>query len=96
MANNAGMTDEHRALNYLAMRYPQIYAAAARQDAGGASLSGLAVRRSPLSSMRTVVDVIFSYSRPESDIPDRQFVRVDVSDQHPFLATGMAPYYEPL
>jgi hypothetical protein len=96
MANNAGMTDEHRALNYLAMRYPQIYAAAAQQDADGAMLSGLVVRRSSLSSMRTVVDVIFSYSLPESDIPDRQFVRVDVSDQHPFLASGMARYHEPL
>jgi hypothetical protein len=46
--------------------------------------------------MRTIVDVIFSCSRRESDIPDRQFVRVDVSDQHPFLATGLSPYYEPL
>ena len=29
MADNAGATDEHRALNYLAMRYPAIYATAA-------------------------------------------------------------------
>ena len=26
MADNAGATDEHRALNYLAVRYPAIYA----------------------------------------------------------------------
>ena len=29
MADNAGATDEHRALNYLAVRYPAIYAATA-------------------------------------------------------------------
>ena len=29
LADNAGATDEHRALNYLAVRYPAIYAAAA-------------------------------------------------------------------
>ena len=31
MTDNAGATDEHRALNYLAMRYPGIYARAAEQ-----------------------------------------------------------------
>ena len=33
MTDNAGATDEHRALNYLAMRYPAIYAKAAEQFA---------------------------------------------------------------
>jgi hypothetical protein len=96
MADNAGATDEHRALNYRALRYPRIYESAAKEDAGGASLSGLAVHHSPLSSMRKIVDVVFSYSRRDVDIPDRQFVRVDVTDQHPFLATGLSTYYEPL
>ena len=31
MTDNAGATDEHRALNYLAMRYPAIYAKAAEK-----------------------------------------------------------------
>ena len=31
MADNAGATDEHRALNYLAVRYPAIYAKAAEE-----------------------------------------------------------------
>jgi len=31
MAGNAGNTDEHRALNYLAMRYQGIYAKTAEQ-----------------------------------------------------------------
>ena len=33
MTDNSGATDEHRALNYLAMRYPGVYARAAAQFA---------------------------------------------------------------
>ena len=33
MADNAGATDEHRAVNYLAVRYPAIYAKTAERYA---------------------------------------------------------------
>ena len=59
MTDNAGATDEHRALNYLAMRYQAIYAKAAEAFAGNASLTGVHVQHSPLSGTRNVVDVIF-------------------------------------
>ncbi len=39
MADNAGDMDEHRAINYLAMRYPSIYSAVADAHAGNASLT---------------------------------------------------------
>jgi hypothetical protein len=52
MTDNAGATDEHRALNYLAMRYPAIYARAAEEFAQAFSLTGVEVRPSPLSSTR--------------------------------------------
>ena len=39
MTDNAGATDEHRALNYLAMRYPGIYAKAAEEFARDFSLT---------------------------------------------------------
>ena len=38
MTDNAGATDEHRALNYLAMRYPDIYAKTAEEFAARFSL----------------------------------------------------------
>ena len=63
VTDNAGATDEHRALNYLAMRYPGIYAKAAEQFARDFSLSGVEVRPSPLSGTRKIVDCIFSYTR---------------------------------
>ena len=55
MTDNAGTTDEHRALNYLAVRYPSIYARAAEAFAGDSSLSGVEVRPSPLSGTRNTM-----------------------------------------
>jgi hypothetical protein len=52
MTDNAGATDEHRALNYLAMRYPGIYVKAAEEFARDFSLSAVQVRPSQLSSTR--------------------------------------------
>src|SRR5262249_42739317 len=41
LTDNAGATDEHRALNYLAMRYPGIYGKAADEFARDFSLTGV-------------------------------------------------------
>jgi hypothetical protein len=93
MTDNAGATDEHRALNYLAMRYPAIYAKAAEQFGRDCSLSGVEVRPSPLSSTRNIVDVIFSYTNRNTDFTEKFSVRVDVTEEFPFLVTKMSPYY---
>jgi hypothetical protein len=92
--DNAGATDEHRALNYLAMRYPAIYAKAAEQFGLACSLTGVEVRPSPLSRTRNVVDVIFSYSNRNTDFTEKFFVRCDVAEKFPFLVTKMSPYYD--
>jgi len=62
LTDNAGATDEHRALNYLAMRYPAIYAKAAEEFARDSSLSGVETRPSPLSATRKIIEVIFAYT----------------------------------
>jgi hypothetical protein len=94
MTDNAGATDDHRALNYLAMRYPGIYAKAAEEFAKDCSLSGLEVRLSPLSGTRKIVDVIFAYTNRNTDYTEKFFVRVDVTEEFPFLVTKMSPYYD--
>jgi hypothetical protein len=93
MTDNAGATPEHRALNYLAMRYPAIYARAAGEFERDFSLTGVEVRPSPLSSTRNIVDVIFSYTNRNTDFTEKFFVRVDVTEEFPFLVTKMSPYY---
>jgi len=94
LTDNAGATDEHRVLNYLAMRYPAIYAKAAEEFAHDFSLTGVEVRPSPLSSTRKIVDVIFSYTNRNTDFTEKFFVRVDVTEEFPFLVTKLSPYYD--
>ena len=94
MADNTGATDEHRALNYLAVRYPAVYAKAAESHGIGRSLTAVDVRPSRLSSFRKILDVIFTYTDRKTDVNDRHFVRVDVSEEFPFMVTKMSPYYE--
>jgi hypothetical protein len=94
VADNAGATDEHRALNYMAVRYPAIYARAAEEFAQDFSLTGVDVRPSPLTGVRRVVEIIFSYTNRNTDFTEKVFVRVDVTEEFPFLVTKLSPYYD--
>jgi len=94
MTDNAGATDEHRALNYLAIRYPAIYASAADAFGRNASLTGVGLASSPLSGTRKVLDVIFTYTNRATDVDEKFFVRVDVTEEFPFLVTKLSPYYD--
>jgi PatG Domain len=94
MTDNAGATDEHRALNYLAVRYHAIYANAAEAFGRNASLTSVDVRISPLSGTRKIVEVIFSYTNRNTDVIEKFFVRVDVTEEFPFLVTKLSPYYD--
>ena len=94
IADNAGDSDEHRALNYCAVRYPTIYAKAAEYYAANSSLTAVEVQGSSLRGTRNVVEVIFSYTNRNTDVVDKCFVRVDVTDEFPFLITKLSPYYD--
>ena len=94
MTDNSGATDDHRALNYLAMRYPGMYAKAADQFARDFSLTAVDVLPSTLSGTRKVVDVVFSYTNRNTDFTEKFFVRVDVTEEFPFLVTKLSPYYD--
>ena len=94
IADNAGATDEHRALNYLAVRYPAIYARASESYGRNCSLTGVEVRPSLLGGTRSVVEVIFSYTNRGTDVTEKFFVRVDVTEEFPFLVTKLSPYYD--
>ena len=94
MTDNAGATHEDRALNYLAVRYPAIYARAAEAFGGDFSLTGVEVRPSALSGSRNIVEVIFAFTNRSTDFTEKSFVRVDVTEEFPFLVTKMSPYYD--
>lgn len=93
LADNAGATDEHRALNYLAMRYQAVYSKASECFAQNCSLTGVNVQLSPLSGTRKILEVIFTFTNRTTDVDEQYFVRVDVTDEFPFLVTKLSPYY---
>ena len=94
MADNAGATDEHRALNYSAVRHPGVYARVAQEHAENRSLTAVEVRRSQLGGARSVMDVIFAFTDRATDVVEKYFCRVDVTGEFPFLVTKLSPYYE--
>lgn len=94
LADNAGTTDEHRALNYSAVRNPAIYATAAEAFGRNCSLTAVEVRPSPLSGTRRIAEVIFSFTNRQTDVTEKFFTRVDVTEEFPFLVTKISPYYD--
>jgi len=94
MADNAGATDDNRALNYLAVRYPAIYVTAAQEFDRNCSMTGIEVVPSRLSGVRKVLDVVFIFTNRNTDVDEKFFVRVDVTEEFPFLVTKMSPYYD--
>lgn len=94
MTDNAGATDEHRALNYLAMRYPPLYAKSSEQFGRNFALTALSTHLSSLSSSRHIVDVVFCYNNRDTDFCEKFCVRVDVTEEFPFLVTKLYPYYD--
>ena len=94
MTDNAGATDEHRALNYLAMRYPAIYAKASEEFGQSCSLTGVEVLPAPLGGDRKIVDIVFAYTNRTTDFTEKFSVRCDLSGEFPFLVGKLSPYYD--
>ncbi len=94
LADNAGATPEHRALNYLLTRYPAIYELVNDYQARDFSLTGVDAAPSRLSGVRQVVAVVFSFTNRNTDVTEKQFVRVDVTEEFPFLVTKLQPFFD--
>jgi hypothetical protein len=52
------------------------------------------VSSSSLSGARKILDVIFSFTNRGTDVTEKFFCRVDVTDEFPFLVTKLSPYYD--
>lgn len=94
IADNAGATDEHRAINYLAVRYPAIYGLAFKALEENKALTAVDVRLSPLTGARNIVDVVLVFTDRATDVVEKHFVRVDVTEKWPFLVSRLAPYFD--
>jgi hypothetical protein len=94
IADNTGVTDGHRALNYLSVRYSAVYERAFEMHQNQWGLSSVDTLTSRLAGARRIVDVIFSFTHRQTDVIERHFTRVDVTDEFPFLVTKWSPYFD--
>ena len=94
LTDNAGSSDEHRAINYLVVRYPAIYAAVATAYGNNESLTAVETHPSALSASRKIIEVVISFTHRQTDVVSKQFTRVDVTEEFPFLVTKLSPYFE--
>jgi hypothetical protein len=93
MIDNVGELDEHRAINYLGLRYPGIYNLVAENYGKSRSLTAInAVTHH--SRNRRIVDVVFTFVDRATDVEDRYMTRVDVTGQFPFLVSKLRPVFE--
>lgn len=99
---NIGVNDAHRALNFLLMRHPGIFLAAA-QRRGKAVLDRVETRLHYGFGTRRQVSVILTFVDVRTGVPERLFCRVDVTEEWPFVADqpngtpvllGLMPFVE--
>ena len=81
-------------MNYLAVRYDEIYHRTQPLQDENYSFTAIDVRLSRLSGTRKIVDAIFSYENRTNRYIQRWFVRVDVTEEFPFLISPMQEYFE--
>ncbi|MGW6941597.1 cyanobactin maturation protease PatG family protein [Streptomyces xanthophaeus] len=94
VSGNVGASDEHRALNYLMVRYPDIYRRTFEHFMDNHSLASIDVRRSNLGGARRIMDVVLTYASRATDEVQRLFVPVDVSFEFPFRTAALNVYYD--
>lgn len=51
-------------------------------------------RSSICASRRKVVEVVFAFTNRNTDVVSKQAVRVDVTEEFPFLVAKLASYYD--
>jgi hypothetical protein len=92
-ADNLGDTDQWRALNYLAVRYKNIYMKYAEM-ADDYELISVNVATSRLSREKHIVDPVFAFQHRETGVVQKYFVRVDVSHLFPMIVNHIAEYFD--
>ena len=92
-AGNRGFGDEHRARNYVALRYPPIYHAVRQAQRDGKVLVGIDAQHSHAADRR-LVSVRLTVRHQRTDITERYQCLVDVTEVFPFLITGLQPIYD--
>lgn len=103
-ADNAGVSDADRAINFVALRYMGAYQLLAdviypidngqRPTIPKYQLIRLHTEESRVRGGRNILNVIFSFQNLITSTMQKWYCEVDVSSEFPFLVTTTAPYYQ--
>jgi hypothetical protein len=93
-ADNFGQTDQWRALNFLAVRYPPLHRQLAKMAESGHEFKGFDVNISRLAegNEKRIVDPVFSFQHKETGVVQKYFVRLDMTHLFPMLVHHLAKY----
>ncbi len=95
LADNVGASDRDRAYNFLVTRYDRIYALVAERSTADFELKSIEAQPSRLSETgRTLVNVILTFVHRKTDVEEKYYVRVDVTEKYPFLAGKLQTFYD--
>jgi hypothetical protein len=92
LGSGLGLAAEHRALNYVILRYPKLYHLASEKAAEGFSLQAVRFLRPPVAGGRILVDVLLTFISNVDSRTERWSVKVDVTDKYPFLRGALSPH----
>ena len=93
VTDNAGESDEHRAINYVMLRYRQVYKLHDTMTTKEHSvLKRIRAEPRPMGG-RAIVSVIFTYMNVDTQIETHWYVRVDVTGLFPFLVGPLEEYF---
>ncbi|MFF7311587.1 hypothetical protein [Streptomyces sp. NPDC008137] len=94
VSGNVGASAEHRALNYLMVRYSTIYRKTFERSMEGYSLTSIDVRPSGIGGPRRIMNVVLTFSSRTTDEVEKYFVPVDVTFEFPFRVGGYTRYFD--
>ncbi|QKG18756.1 hypothetical protein ACTIVE_0392 [Actinomadura verrucosospora] len=94
LSDNAGQTDEHRAINYLTFKSLALYKKEIEMELNGFTLNSVQAHPDALSGGRRIQDVILLYASTTTTQIQRYFTRIDVSGQFPFMVNDLSLYYD--
>jgi PatG C-terminal len=104
MSDNMGDTNAFRAMNFLVVRYLDLYVlfynmainnfyTKANPSETRYLITAIKTQPAPIQGSQTIIDVIFSFVGQTTNTLFRWSCRVDVSGEFPFLVFPLAPYY---
>lgn len=94
IADNIGVNDSHRALNYISVRYPGIYNHTVKMNQEGYTLDRINVIPSRLSGVHKLVDPVFEFVDRTTGIRNKFYMRVDVTDKFPFIHAPLTQFFD--